>query len=35
MKTLVRRSADQVRNLDGSQEFGIFYEGTEVEQETG
>ena len=35
MKTLVRRIADQVRHLAGSQEFGIFYEGTEVEQETG
>ena len=35
MKTLVRRSADQIRNLDRSQEFGIFYEGAEVEQETG
>ena len=35
MKTFAGRSAVQIRGLDRSQEFGVLYEGVEVEQETG
>ena len=35
MEAFARGSAVQIRDLDRSQEFGIFYESVEVEQETG
>ena len=31
MKAFARRSAVQIRDLDRSQEFGIFHESTEIE----
>jgi len=31
MKTFARRSTAQIQDLDGSQEFGIFHEDTEIE----
>ena len=34
MKTFARRSAIQIRDLDRSQEFRVFYESTKVEPKT-
>ena len=31
MKVFARRSTVQIRDLDGSQEFGVFHESTEIE----
>ena len=35
MEAFARGSVVQIRDLDQSQEFGIFHESAEVEQETG
>ena len=35
LETFAGRSAIQIRDLDRSQEFRIFYESAKVEQETG
>ena len=35
MKTFAGRSTVQIRDLDKSQEFKVFYESAKVEQETG
>ena len=34
MKTFARRSAIQIRDLDRSQEFRVFYESAKVELKT-
>jgi len=34
VKTSARRSTEQIRNLERSQEFGIFYEQPEVKSKT-
>ena len=35
METFAGRSTIQIRDLDRSQEFRVFYESAKVEQETG
>ena len=34
METFARGSTIQIQDLDGSQEFGVFYESAKIEQET-
>jgi hypothetical protein len=35
MVTLLARESEAVRNLDGPQELGVFYDYQEVESKTG
>ena len=35
MEAFLRRSQESVENMDRSQKLGVFYEGLEVESETG